>query len=184
MANEAHIRADEGLKRPRYAHRPPMRRNEEGQVEAIPPTLDPDQVLEQYLNAQTTSHIAKALGIKRKSLVRWLREVRPDKWKQVQIIRALIRKEDADEGAEGARDALSLARARDMLRSAQFDLERLDHASYGQHIQQTIELTGDLGDRLRRARERVIEGQVVADTARCTAIEGQVIDVPIQDETK
>lgn len=157
-----HVRIDEGVKRgPQRIRRLPNRRNEDGQVEAIPPDLDPDGVLQLYLASHTTSHIAKELGVRRSSLVAWLREQRPEQWRQVQQVRAFLTKEDGQEAVEDAADPFGLARARELLRAGQWDLERLDK-DYApqQHI--TVELTGDLGDRLRRARERVIEGEVVA----------------------
>lgn len=131
MEQNKYQRIDKGIKRSRRSV-PRRRSPETGQVQAIPPDLNPKTVLEAYLTEQTTSKIAESFGVTRKSLVAWLRDVCPNEWKQVQIIRALARKEDADEGLETASDPLSLARAREMLRSGQWDLERLDSANYGQ----------------------------------------------------
>jgi len=127
-------RIDKGVKRgprKRYQHTP-MRRNEEGLVEAIPPDLDHEEILKRYLATPKTSQIARDLGVRRHSLVAWLRSKDPEKWKAVQVIRAITRKEDSEEGLEDANDALALARARELLRSAQWDLERLDASNYGQ----------------------------------------------------
>jgi hypothetical protein len=56
-----------------------------------------------------------------------------------------------------APDALSLARARELLRSAQYDLTALDpDYQPKQHV--TVDINVDLGDRLLRAEQRVIEG--------------------------
>ena len=128
---EAHIRIDEGIKRgPKVQRRPgpgKLRRSPQtGQVQAIPPDLDPDEVLARYLTEQTTSQIAQSYGITRKSLVAWLRDVRPQGWKRVQLIRAHDRKEFGNEGLESAADALSLARARELVRSAQWELQSTD----------------------------------------------------------
>lgn len=71
---------------------------------------------------------------------------------------------------QGASDALSLARAREQLRSAQWDLERVFSRIFGPKQELTIELTGDLGERLRRARERVIEGETVSNTANAALL--------------
>ena len=128
---EALKRIDAGIKRgPRKAPRLPTKRQD--RAGPIPEGLDPDVVLERYLTESTTSQIAQEYGTSRKTLVRWLVEQRPDQWKQIQVIRALCRKEDSDEGIEGACDALSLARARESLRSSQWDLERLDSRNYSQ----------------------------------------------------
>ena len=132
MENKANKRIDAGIKRgPRTSPKPPerLRAVRSG---PIPQDLSPDTVLERYLTEETTSQIAASYGTSRKTLVRWLTEQRPKEWKQVQVIRALCRKEDADEGMETASDALSLARAREMLKSGQWDLERLDSSNYGQ----------------------------------------------------
>ena len=140
MTNEAHIRIDEGIKRgPRYKHKPPKHPGVMSQgLTQIPEDLNPDTVLERYLTEETTSQIAVEYGISRKTLVRWLIKERPEQWKQVQIVRALCRKEQGNEGIEYACDALSLARAREMLRSGQWDLERLDSNNYGQKQEVTV----------------------------------------------
>jgi transposase len=135
VASEAHVRIDEGIKRgPKKQGkiRPRRVNSQTGLAEAIPPGLDPKYVLDLYLQNPTTSGIAQKLGVRRSTLTLWLRKTCPEDWKNVQICKALMRKEDADEGLETAADALELARAREMLRSGQWDLERLDAANYGQ----------------------------------------------------
>lgn len=127
-----HTRVDEGVKRgKRQYHHPKAKRAPEGSSWTIPVGLDADQVLMQYLAAQSTSGIAAQLGIRRSVLTRWLCEVRPKEWKEIQVIRALCTKEDGQEQIYDSTTALSLARARELLRSAQWDLERLDSANYG-----------------------------------------------------
>ena len=126
---ESHIRIDEGLKRgPRKRLGKltnPSPKADLGSWQ-IPPDLKPEDVLDQYLTEQTTSQIAARFGLSRKALVRWLREVVPDQWRQVQLIRAHCRIEDGEDGIEGACDALSLARAREQVRAAQFRLQAID----------------------------------------------------------
>lgn len=139
-----HQRIDEGIARKsRYAHRTRRRNPETGLVEAMPADADPDQILQRYLTAPKTSSIASELGVRRSTLTWWLRERVPARWKMVQIIRALARKEDGDEGIESANDALSLARARELLRSAQWELERLDAGTYGQKQEITVQAPPD-----------------------------------------
>ena len=135
------IRIDKGVKRPRYKHKPPKypRLADRGTWK-IPETLDPDEVLAEYLAAVTTSSIAARYNVSRKALVGWLREKRPEQWKRVQVLRALIRKEDSEEGLEVANDSLSLARARELLKASQFDLERLDPSTWGQSQQVEIKV--------------------------------------------
>jgi hypothetical protein len=156
---EAHVRIDKGVKRgPKIQRRPgpgKLRRNDEGKVQAIPDGLNPKEVLDLYLTEETTSQIAARYGVRRKSLVAWLRQVAPEEWRAVQLIRAHDRKEIGNEQLEDAPDALSLARARELVKSAQWDLQALD-PDYRPKQEVTVQIS-DLGDRLRRAKERVID---------------------------
>lgn len=126
---EAHVRIDEGISRgAQHAHKPPTPRVEpsgKGSM-TVPKELNPDAVIDLYLTEQTTSQIASSLGVTRKALTAWLRATVPDKWRQAQALRALCLKDDSQAEIAQARDALSLARARELLRSAQFDLQMLD----------------------------------------------------------
>lgn len=161
---EAHIRIDEGVKRgPRKRNKPPVRRDESGQVEAIPANLDPKEVLDLYLQYPTTSGIAAKLGLRRSSLTLWLRKTCPEDWRNVQLAKAHMRKEDGDEGIETASDALALARAREMLKSGQWDLERLDPKNYGQKQEVTHNLQPVLN--------------IVAPMPQVAVQQGEVIDV-------
>jgi AcrR family transcriptional regulator len=63
---------------------------------------------------------------------------------------------EAGELLEGADDPLRLARARELWKRATWYAERRDRQRYGQDQTITVNIV-DLGDRLRRARERVIE---------------------------
>ena len=126
----------------------------------IPQDLKPQDVLQRYLTESTTSQIASQYGLSRKALVRWLREVVPVEWRQIQLTRAHVFIEDGEDGLAVAPDALSLARAREMVKAAQFRLQALD-PDYHPKQELTIKDDTDLGERLRRARERVIEGEPV-----------------------
>ena len=139
------MRIDEGTKRgPRNLHATHILKDESTRREAIPHNLDINYVLDLYLSEPRTSRIAEKLGVKRSTLTFWLREQDPERWKMVQILRALLKKEDGDEGIETARDALGLARAREMLRSGQWDLERLDAATFGPKQEVTHHASGPL----------------------------------------
>ena len=144
---EAHIRIDEGIKRGPKKQRLALARkpvDESKLSPIIPAHLDPREVLERYLAEPHTSKIAESYGVTRRNLTRWLKDVCPVEWKQVQVVRALIFKEDGNEGLETAQDALALARAREMVKSAQWDLERLDSATFGQKIEQVIEVNHNI----------------------------------------
>lgn len=92
---------------------------------------DPAQVLEQYLAEKSTKEIAASFGVTRSALNQWLLANAEGDWKQAQVLKALKRKEDAEESIDAAPDALSLARARESLRAAQWDLERVCRRIYG-----------------------------------------------------
>src|SRR3990167_8930683 len=158
-----HQRIDKGVERgPRNKHRPPAKKGETGHP-SIPEGLDPQAVLDRYLTESTTSQIAQEFGISRKTLIRWIRDVAPDQWKKVQVVRALCRKDDGDEGIEAACDALSLARAREQLKSGQWDLERLDRQNYGVKQEVTHTLKPEFNVILK-PQERVIEGENVGNS--------------------
>ncbi len=121
-----HIRIDEGVKRPKQqsiTRRSPLADLGTWQ---IPPDLNPHEVLQRYLTAGTTSQIAAQYGLSRKALTKWLREVVPKEWSAVQLVRAHDLKEMATEDMAESKDALSLARNRELLRAAQYDLTALD----------------------------------------------------------
>ena len=127
----------------------------------IPPDLNPHEVLQRYLTEATTSQIAGQYGLSRKALVKWLRSTVPTEWKEIQLIRAhanLEQGEDGIEDAEASQSAISLACTRERIKAAQWRLQSLDK-DYHPKQELTITDKTDLGDRLRRSRERVIEGE-------------------------
>lgn len=162
MAGEAHVRIDEGIKRgPKLRPLPPSRRKR-----AMYPAcnsklanLDATRVIEQYLADKTTAQIAKHYGVHRSGLHQWLLRNCEEQWREAMIARAMSALEEAKDNLRVAPDALALARAREELRSAQWELERLFSRLYGQKQEVTINDNRDLGDKLRRARERTIEGE-------------------------
>lgn len=96
--------------------------------------VSPKDVIERYLAEQSTKDIAASLGVTRSALNQWLLTYAESDWKAAQIIRAHKRKEEAEEEMDGAQDPLSLARARERLRAAQWDLERVQRRIYGQDV--------------------------------------------------
>jgi len=129
MADQhTHTRIDQGVTRgARNQHNTqPIKAPEDTGVWHVPPGVDPDEVIQRYMSEATTAQIAKSYGCTRKALTRWLRQQRPDAWRAAQALRALCLKEDSEDALMGACDALSLARARELLRAGQWDLERLD----------------------------------------------------------
>jgi DNA-binding phage protein len=106
--------------------------------------------------------IAEKHGVSRGTIYNWmLGELGPSKYQDL-VTRALVaRVRRADELLEAASDPLNIARAREMARFARMDLERRRPSLYGQK-QEVTHVVNDLGDRLRRARERVIPNDAAA----------------------
>lgn len=154
MGNEAHVRIDKGVKRgPRGPYKP---RKPKVDAQLTTDSLgqptttqnkpagklaeaNPKQVLERYLQGETTTQIAASYGVTRQGLGYFLRSTAPEPWQQAQIILAVERKEKAEDALETAPDALSLARAREQLRGAQWELERVFSRIYG--LKQEVTLT-------------------------------------------
>ena len=91
-------------------------------------------VLQRYLAEETTTQIAQSYGVTRAALNFFLLEHAEKEWKQAQVVRALKRKEEAEDEMDKASDPLTLARARERLRAAQWDLERVQRRIYGQDV--------------------------------------------------
>jgi len=109
--------------------------------QAIPADTDPESILQEYLSHGSSRLIAERLGVARSTLSAWLRAQLPEEWRRAQLALALARKEMGDEGIEGSIDAFGLARARELLRSGQWDLERLDRATYGSQPSVSVSVT-------------------------------------------
>lgn len=70
-----------------------------------------------------------------------------EEWKEAQRARALARLDRAQNQLKTAPDALSLARAREEVRAAQWELERLLRRLYGQdapQVQQAVQININL----------------------------------------
>lgn len=105
--------------------------NQQGQLAPLK-AVDPKAVLDRYLAGETGPQIAQSLGVTKQALSYWLSKVAEEEWKSAQFVKAYNRKEEADELIETASNPLDLARAREKLKSAQWDLERVCRRIYGQ----------------------------------------------------
>lgn len=105
--------------------------NKQGQLAPLR-SVDPKDVLDRYLAGETGPQIAQSLGVTKQALSHWLSNVAEQEWRSAQFVKAFNRKEQADDLIETASNPLDLARAREMLRSAQWDLERVCRRIYGQ----------------------------------------------------
>lgn len=105
--------------------------NKQGQLAPLK-DADPEAVLDRYLAGETSPEIAKSLGVTKQALSHWLIQNAEVQWKSAQLVKALNRKDEAEELMDKASNALDLARAREQLRGAQWDLERVCRRIYGQ----------------------------------------------------
>lgn len=114
------------------------------------------EVLDGYMRGAQVADMAPKYGVSDVTVYALLLREHEQEWVDTQRARALARYERSMTDVQEAPDALSLARAREVLRSAQWELERLLRRLYGQDQVINVNVF-DLGDRLRRARDRVID---------------------------
>ena len=105
--------------------------NKQGQLAPLK-SVDPKEVLERYLAGETSPAIAQSLGVTKQALSHWLIQNAEGEWKSAQLVKALTRKDEAEALMDTASNPLDLARAREQLRGAQWDLERVCRRIYGQ----------------------------------------------------
>jgi hypothetical protein len=135
-----HIRIDEGIKRGTRKRRRPKRDDGKPAVRLaiIPSDLLPATVLERYLKDEKTSEIAESYGVSLSQLHRWLLKHAEEPWKQAQVAKALTALERAKDNLDEADNPLDLAKAREKLRGAQWELERLFSRLFGQKQEVTV----------------------------------------------
>ena len=135
-------------KRP-LANLPAERRNEIAQV-----------LLIGYNEGKQVADMAPAFGISDVTAYALLLREHEADWKEAQKARAMARLERAQHALGTAPDALSLARAREEVRAAQWELERLMRRLYGQDAPQQAQAV-QVNINLRR--ENATELRVVAE---------------------
>ena len=146
--------------------------NRQGQLAPLS-KVNPKDVLDRYLAGETSPEIAKSLGVTKQALSHWLCNEAEADWKSAQFVKAFTLKEEADELVKSATNPLDLARAREMLRSAQWDLERVCRRIYGQDaptaaqaVQINISLRRDAEQ--QSAKSETLAVQVVDSTSDLT----------------
>jgi hypothetical protein len=91
------------------------------------------QALQRVMDGESTKQIAEDYGISRTGLNDMLLKYCEDDWRRLQIARALTRKEEAEDAMdEKGGDGLALAYAREKLKAAQWNLEKLLRRMFGQ----------------------------------------------------
>lgn len=186
---EANVRIDKGIKRgpkgmkpaelPKLNLKPStienearqQARNDKGQLTTCYTPEQREQAVDAVIDALeqglTVADIANKRGISVSTLHSWIvADNRATSARSTFYARQITQ---AIEIIEGAPNPLELARGRELARAWHQTAAVRDPANYGPKNFVTIENIGDLGDKLRRARERVIEP--VADAEIVAQIE-------------
>ena len=127
--------------------------------------LDPDTVAEdiltQYRAGRMMYEIAKGYGVTPAALYLHLMQHCEERWKDSQAVRALQDYDEAEEGLRRASDGLELARARELVRSQQWKLERTWARVYGDRPPPNVSNTVMISIGIDRSKqsERVIEAE-------------------------
>ena len=123
--------------------------------------VDAKGLLALYASGHRVRELAAQYGVQPITIYQFFLRNIPEDWQAAQKARALAMKEGGEDGLDDAKDPLDVAIAREKLRAGQWDLERVDRSNYGRDETNININVFDLGDRLRRAKERtqVIEHQ-------------------------
>ena len=92
---------------------------------------DPQEVINRYLQGESTVEIAKSFGATRWALNYWLLKHAEEQWRDAQMVKAMRRKDEAEELLDKAVDVFEVSKARELLKSAQWELERICKRYYG-----------------------------------------------------
>lgn len=118
----------------------------------------PRAVLKRLLSDESPEQIAASYGVTTHALNLFLMSKSEQGWKDTQMARAASLKNEAETMMRNAKEPLSLAKGRELMKAAQWDLERVGRRIYGQEMNVSIRAgLPDLGDKLRRRREEIEE---------------------------
>jgi hypothetical protein len=121
-------------------------------------------VLGQSLQDRKLREIASDLGIAKTSLSQALLKYAEDDWKEVQVAKAWTQVEQAEDDLETAADMLAVQRARERLKSAQWQLERLHRRLFGQEAPNQLgQGTVQINIGINRNTPRVVDDAQVID---------------------
>jgi predicted DNA-binding protein YlxM (UPF0122 family) len=147
---------------------------------------DPKTILARYLSDESTKEIAKCYGVTRQALGQYLLKHAETEWKEAQVARAIARKEQAEDDMEAIgtrietadreqreRLTLTLSLARERLKAAQWDLERVCRRIYGQDVQVEdlgrVSITLNIGVQAQQSGQgETLAGQVIDSTSELT----------------
>lgn len=126
--------------------------------------LNRDEILERLTKGESVSQIAADLGYASHGGI--INRLENDPEYAIALKAGLrLRMEKREKELEAADTNVTVTRADRLLGHARWLAERIDPAKWGQVNKLQVENIGDLGDRLRRARERVIDAEPVDNPA-------------------
>jgi len=96
-----------------------------------------NNVLARYLEDEEIEDIAKDLGVSNTGLYQAIIKYAPDEWVSVQGSRALLQMQMAEREMVEASDMLTVARARELIKSSQWKAERTMRRLYGDSAPKT-----------------------------------------------
>ena len=147
---------------PRKLSRLTLRRREKEATGGTLSEASPKAIISRYMAGEKIRKIAGEYGVSRIAVYAFLLQFAPEEWIAAQKAKAFAMKEEGEDGITESQDALDLGIAREQLRAGQWDLERVMRKEYGRDEQNITINVLDLGDRLRRAKERTqaIESEI------------------------
>jgi hypothetical protein len=110
-----------------------------------------EAILSRYENGEGIEAIALDLKIAPQAIYRYLSKHAQEEWKEYQAANALHEYQVAEDQLKTAPDGVALSRARELVRSQQWKLERVLRKIYGQDAPQVnVQINlGDIGERIR-----------------------------------
>lgn len=95
-------------------------------------------VIQRAMQDQRIKDVAAEIGVHRTALNAALLKYCQEDWQEAQVARAMMNVEDAEQELETAADMPAIARARERLRSAQWQLEKLNRRLFGEEKAQGL----------------------------------------------
>jgi hypothetical protein len=119
--------------------------------------FNPETLIDRISDGAFLRDLAKETGIDKRRLSEKLRK-HPD-YQAAKETAIEVQLDDAQLALQLAREPADIARAREMFKAAAWRAEREFPGRWGPKSHVTVENVGDLAERLRRAKERTIEGE-------------------------
>ena len=125
--------------------------------------VDPKDILERFLAEESGEQIARSYGVTRAALSLFMLKHAEQDWKDAQLTKAIVRKEKAEDLMDRADNPLDLTRAREQLRSAQWELERVCRRIYGQDVPQLSQAVQININLRRESATNAVDAEIVHD---------------------